>query len=273
MSLFARISDLLKANINDLLARAEDPERMLNAAIEDMQRQLIDAKSRVAMSIADEKRLEKQYRTQASKAADWEKKAMSAVRAERDDLARDALARKKEHEVAAAQFKDQLEDQQAAVRELKSALSALTSKLDETRRRRTLLVARAKRAEAQRQLAHTLNAANESSAAERLQRLEARVERAEAEAEATWEVSAHSVDSGGDLEREIALLGTGTEDLDDDLAALKAKMNDELPAGTPVKALPSSVDADDELELPTSDEDLEAGHEAELAARRTAENG
>ena len=94
MSLFARISDLLKANINDLLARAEDPERMLNAAIEDMQRQLIDAKSRVAMSIADEKRLEKQYRTQASKAADWEKKAMSAVRAERDDLARDALARK-----------------------------------------------------------------------------------------------------------------------------------------------------------------------------------
>ncbi len=259
MSLFARISDLLKANINDLLAKAEDPERMLNAAIEDMQRQLIEAKSRVAMSIADEKRLEKQHRAQTSKASDWEKKAMSAIRAGRDDLAREALARKKEHQVAAAQFGEQLEDQKAAVRELKGALSALTAKLDDTRRKRTLLIARAKRAEAQRQLAHTLNAANESSAAERLERLESRDERAEAEAEATWEVSAIAESSGGDLSKEIELLGMGEIDLDDDLAALKARMAQELPEGSRVRALPSSVptadDEDDGLELPASEED------------------
>lgn len=226
MGLFQRISDLLRSNINDLISKAEDPEKMLNAAIQEMQKQIIEAKSRVAMSIADEKRLSKQYERHMAKAEDWEKKAMSAVRAGRDDLAVEALAKKKEHLSAAAQFEDQLDGQRDAVQALNGALSELTAKLQDTKRKRTLLLARAKRAEAQRHIATTLSAVSENGASERLDRLEARVERAEAEAEATWEIAAFSTGSAErDLASEIDLLGTGGP-LSDDLAALKAKMND-----------------------------------------------
>src|SRR5262252_3376657 len=103
MGLLRRISDLLKSNISDLVSRAEDPEKLLNTAIEDMQRQLIEAKSRVAVSIADQKQLEG---TQA-KSTDWEKKAMAAVRAGRDDLAMEALSKKKEHDASSLQFEQQ----------------------------------------------------------------------------------------------------------------------------------------------------------------------
>lgn len=259
MGLFTRISGVLRANINELIARAEDPEKMLNTAIEEMQKQLIEAKSRVAMAIADEKRLMKKLDLETEKGEDWEKKAMSAVRASRDDLAVEALGRKKQHESAAKMYRDQLDSQRLAVDELKRALTALTAKLDETKRKRTILMARAKRAEAQRHVASTLHAANETSAAERLERLEARVERAEAEAEATWEVAAltDGVSADQDLADEIALLGAGE---DDDLAALKAKMHEQgmLEAGTETpKALGSGADFRDVDDLPDDDEEEE----------------
>lgn len=223
MGLLNRLSDLLRSNINDLISRAEDPEKMLNAAIEDMQKQLVEAKSRVAMSIADEKRLEKQHEQERTKSEEWEHKAMTAVRAGRDDLAVEALARKKEHESAAQQFQEQLDGQRGAVDELKRALTELTSKLDETRRKRTLLLARAKRAEAQRQIASTLSNKTHASASERLERLESRIERDEARAEAQWEFA--SLGPGSyerDLAKEIEALGGGDED--EDLDALKAKV-------------------------------------------------
>lgn len=239
MGLLQRIGDLLRSNINDLISRAEDPERMLNAAIEDMQRQLVEAKSRVAMSIADEKRLQKQADGERGKAEDWESKAMAAVRAGRDDLAVEALARKKEHEAAAHQYQEQLDGQRAAVDELKRALSELSAKLDETKRRRTLLLARAKRAEAQRQLAETLNHRSHSSAMERLQMLESRIEQEEARAEANWEIASSSQQDAyeRDLAAEIELLGEG--DGNQELAALKARVRelDTLSEGDSKKAL------------------------------------
>jgi phage shock protein A len=237
MGLFQRIGDILRSNINDLIARAEDPERMLNAAIEDMKRQVAEAKSRVASSIADQSRLVTQRDREQKKADSWEEKAMTAVKAGRDDLAVEALAKKREHQSAADMYEDQLETQRIAVDELKRALGELVTKLEETKRKRNLLVARAKRAEAQRHLAVTLSAAHESSASERLERLEARIEREEAEAEATWEVAALS--PGGydnDLSEEIAQLGAGSPE--DDLATLKEKMR-QMSAGEDKKALPS----------------------------------
>jgi phage shock protein A len=248
MGLLSRIGDVLRANINEIISKAEDPEKMLNAAIEEMQKQLIEAKSRVAMAIADEKRLLKKYELEREKADEWEKKAMSAVRASRDELAVEALGRKKEHLAAAQLFEDQLGSQKTAVDELKRALTALTSKLEDTKRKRTILMARAKRAEAQRHIASTLHAANETSAAERLERLEARVERAEAEAEATWEVAALT---DGGLERdEFALLDEPSAN--EDLLALKARMRDQglLGSGAPKKALPAPAEVEDDDEDP-----------------------
>ncbi|MEO1338171.1 MAG: PspA/IM30 family protein, partial [Myxococcota bacterium] len=167
-------------------------------------------------------------------------KAMAAIRAERDDLAKEALARKKEHAAAADQYEAQLDNQRIAVDELKKALTALTGKLEETRRKRTLLLARAKRAEAQKHLASTLSATSDNSAAERLERLEARVERVEAEAEASWEVAALAAgDVDHDLARQIDALGTGT--MDDELLALKSRVKemDALGPGEGAKALPA----------------------------------
>lgn len=237
MGLFQRIGDLLRSNINDLISRAEDPERMLNAAIEDMKRQVAEAKSRVASSIADQSRLVTQRDREQKKADSWEEKAMVAVKAGRDDLAVEALAKKREHQSAADMYEDQLETQRIAVDELKRALGELVAKLEDTKRRRNLLIARAKRAEAQRHLALTLSAASENSASERLERLEARIEKEEAEAEATWEVAALS--PGGydrDLSEEIAQLGAGSPS--DELAALKDRMR-RLSPGDGEKALPA----------------------------------
>ncbi|MEO1233085.1 MAG: PspA/IM30 family protein, partial [Myxococcota bacterium] len=172
------------------------------------------------------------------KADSWEEKAMEAVKAGREDLAMEALGKKREHQQAADLYDDQLETQRIAVDELKRALGELVAKLEDTKRRRNLLIARAKRAEAQRHLAVTLSAAHENSASERLERLEARIEKEEAEAEATWEVAALS--PGGydqDLSAEIAQLSAGTPG--DDLAALKAKMQQMGPGSEGAKALPS----------------------------------
>src|SRR5262245_62522682 len=104
MGIFAKLGTLLKSNINDLISKAEDPEKMLAQVLLEMQQQLVEAKKQVAMSIADEKRLQKQFETENDKAKEWERKAMLAVRANDDNLAREALTRKAEHENIANQY-------------------------------------------------------------------------------------------------------------------------------------------------------------------------
>jgi phage shock protein A len=94
MGIFSRLAALIKANINDLINRSEDPEKMLNQIVLDMGEQLIEARKQVAASIADEKRLEKQAQEEGAKASEWERRAMLAVRAGDENLAKEALARK-----------------------------------------------------------------------------------------------------------------------------------------------------------------------------------
>src|SRR5512141_798544 len=107
MGIFSRISTLFKSNVNDLISKAEDPEKMLNQVVLDMQNQLVEAKKQVAVSIADQKRLEKQRDEQGDLAQEWERKAMLAVKAGDDALAREALKRKGEHEGQFAEFSKQ----------------------------------------------------------------------------------------------------------------------------------------------------------------------
>src|ERR687884_217978 len=119
MGIFARIAQLIKSNLNDLISRSEDPEKMLNQVVLDMSNQLIEAKKQVAASIADEKRLAKQVEQESANAAEWEKRAMMAVRAGDENLAKEALARKKEHQGLADTYRDQWQKQKAAVEQLK----------------------------------------------------------------------------------------------------------------------------------------------------------
>src|SRR5690606_18395865 len=152
------------SNLNDLISNAEDPEKMLNQIVIDMAQQLIEAKKQVAVAIADEKRLAKQAEGEAAKAAEWERRAMMAVRAGDDVLAKEALGRKKEHDGLATVYKDQWAKQKKQVDQLKMALRILNSKIEEAKRKKQVLIARKRRAEAQKKIQETMAGLNNASA-------------------------------------------------------------------------------------------------------------
>jgi phage shock protein A len=223
MGIFARLGSLIKSNLNDLISRAEDPEKMLNQVLLDMQQQLVDAKKSVAVAIADEKKLQKQYNTEVDKTKEWERKAMVAVRAGDDNLARQALVRKQEHEQIAAQYEQQWVAQKQAVEKLKDALRLLNNKIEEAKRKKNILIARKKRAEAQQQIASTMQGLGDTSAFDTFDRMSDRINLLEAEAEAGAELSGEI--SGDTLESKFLQLEAGGEGSEDDaLHELKAKM-------------------------------------------------
>ena len=219
MGLFSRLGTLIRSNINELINKAEDPEKMLNQVLVDMKQQLIEAKKQVAVAIADEKRIKKQWEQEAAKASEWEKKAMLAIRAGDDTLARAALARKADHDEVAGQLKDQWEAQKTSVENLKGALRGLDNKIEEAKRKRNLLVSRQKRAEAQRTINETLSSINSTSAFDTFDRMSDRVTQLEAEAEATSEIGALAESS---LESQFKALEASS--VDDQLESLKRKM-------------------------------------------------
>jgi phage shock protein A len=223
MGIFSRLGTLIKSNINDLITKAEDPEKMLGQVLLEMQQQLVEAKKAVAIAIADEKKLQKQYTAEADKSKEWERKAMVAVRAGDDALARQALARKQEHETIATQFQQQWMAQKNAVEKLKDALRLLNNKIEEAKRKKNILIARKKRAEAQQQIANTMQGLGDTSAFDTFDRMAERIQLMEAEAEAGAELAGEL--SGDTLESKfMALESGGAGGEDDALAELKAKM-------------------------------------------------
>ncbi len=224
MGIFSRLGTLIKSNINDLINRAEDPEKMLNQVLLEMQQQLVDAKKAVAIAIADEKKLQKQYNSEVDKAKEWERKAMVAVRAGDDGLARQALARKQEHENIAGQFQEQWIGQKQAVDKLKDALRLLANKIEEAKRKKNILIARKKRAEAQHAIANTMQGLGDTSAFDTFDRMADRINLLEAEAEAGAELAGEL--SGSSLESKFLQLesGEGAKGDDQALKQLKAKM-------------------------------------------------
>lgn len=230
MSIFGRLARLIKSNINDLISRSEDPEKMLHQIIIDMNNQLLEAKKQVATSIADEKRLAKQVEAERAKAGEWEKRAMMAVRAGDDNLAREALARKAEHDGIVEQYRLQWQKQKQAVDQLKLALRALNGKIEEAKRKKSLLVARKKRAEAQKAIQETLSGLKNASAFEAFDRMEGRIHQMEAEAEAAAELQEEA--SGDVLALKFKDMEV-THGSEEDLLALKRKMGILPPEPTP----------------------------------------
>jgi phage shock protein A len=238
MGIFARLATLIKSNLNDLISRSEDPEKMLNQVVVDMQNQLVEAKKQVAVSIADEKRLAKQAEQEAANAAEWERRAMLAVKAGDDALAREALTRKKEHEQLAGAFRDQWQKQKAAVDQLKTALRMLNNKIEEAKRKKNILIARKQRAEAQQAIQQTMVGLKNASAFETFDRMADKIEKMEAEAEATSEL--HEEYSGDVLASKFQKLEVTTE-ADEELLALKRKMGVAPPEEPKVAAPPAQV--------------------------------
>ncbi len=252
MGIFSRLGTLIKSNINDLITKAEDPEKMLNQVLHEMKQQLVDAKKSVAVAIADEKKLQKKYNQEQEKTKEWERKAMVAVRAGDDSLARQALMRKQEHENLASQFQQQWMAQKQAVDKLKDALRLLNNKIEEATRKKNILVARKKRAEAHKQIASTMQGLGDTSAFDTFDRMAERINLLEAEAEASSELAGEL--TGDTLESQFLQLEAGGAATEDDaLNELKAKMG-LLSAGTAAetKQLPptaSSLSEDDLKEL------------------------
>ncbi len=220
MSVFSRISTVFKANVNDALTKAEDPEKVLNQLTIEMNAQLVDTKRKVAAAIADEKRLQRQHQETAEEAKGWEEKATVAIQKERDDLAREALARRNEAQQLADEYKIQWEKQRQAVDQLKEHLRDLERKIGEANRKKHLLIARQKRAKAQKAIHETMSGMKDSTAFNTFDRMEQKVGDMEARADAAAEMADFEKDP---LEDEFAALEK-TGNVEDDLAALKAKV-------------------------------------------------
>jgi phage shock protein A len=268
MGIFSRLAQLIKSNLNDLISRSEDPEKMLNQVVLDMNNQLVEAKKQVAASIADEKRLAKQYEQEAANSQEWERRAMMALRAGNEPLAKEALARKRELDELTTTLQDQWTKQKTAVDQLKKALRLLNEKIEEAKRKRNVLVARKKRAEAQKAIQETMSGLRDQSAFETFDRMAQKIDQIEAEAEAQGELAQEY--SGDVLASQFQQLER-THSADDDLTALKRKMGILPPEEVRAPAAPvqARVEAQapagksDQEELAAALEEIEVEHQAE----------
>ncbi|MBP1623436.1 MAG: phage shock protein PspA [Acidobacteria bacterium] len=146
MALLERVSTLIRANLNDLMEKAEDPHKMIKQVILDMENQLIQVKTQVAVALADQHMLEKKRKEIEQKAAEWMQKAEFAVEKENDVLAKAALERSVNHRKMAESFEAQEQEQKAQAEILKGSLKSLTDKLAEANAKRDLLLAQHRRA-------------------------------------------------------------------------------------------------------------------------------
>ncbi|MFL5384899.1 MAG: PspA/IM30 family protein [Longimicrobiaceae bacterium] len=224
MGIFDRFSTMLRSNINDLIARAENPEKMLIQVIEDMRGQLARARQEVAVAIADAAKLKKQADDEQKQAQDWEQRAMLAVRQGRDDLARQALIRHQEHAQRAAELFATWQKHQEDTDRLRDALRQLNEKIQEAQRKKNLLIAKQKRAQAQRRIHETMSGLSDSSAFEAFDRMAERIEHNERMALAAASVSEEL--QGDQLERDFKQLESGTtaDDLDYRLLEMKQQL-------------------------------------------------
>ncbi|MBW4506666.1 MAG: PspA/IM30 family protein [Scytonematopsis contorta HA4267-MV1] len=229
MGLFDRLGRVVKANLNDMVSKAEDPEKMLEQAILEMQEDLVKLRQGVAQAIAAQKRTEKQYNDSSSEVAKWDRNARLALQKGDENLARQALERKKTYSETATTLEASLQQQVVQVDALKKNLVQLESKISEAKTKKEMLKARITAAKAQEQLQNTVAGMNTNSAMSAFERMEEKVMMIEARAQSGAELASNGLD-----QQFAALEASG--DVDDELALLKAEIEGNqpiLPAGAP----------------------------------------
>lgn len=224
MGLFSRISDIFKSNVNDALDKAEDPEKMLKQMVLEMEESVNKATLAVAQAIANEKSLERKLEKARKDRDDWEQKAVQALGANREDLARAALEKKAISERNFLDLQPIHEQARTTSNKLREQLDQLKSKLDEARSRQSTLIARSQAAKAQKQIAQSFSGVG-SDAFSKFDKFEGKIEKLEAEAGAFEQLAGENTS----LEQEFKKLGSNAT-VDSDLLALKAKMG-MLPSG------------------------------------------
>ena len=219
--IFKRVNDIINANINDLIDRLEDPERMIKQIIREMEENIAQAKEGVIGAIASEKQLLSELEGERQQSAGWLVKAETALQQDKEELARAALTRKKESDSIIASLEPAWEAAHSTSERLKTQLRQLEAKLDEAKRKRTTLQARQRAAQARQQIDKTLTTFQVGLDAEaKFERMEDNVAAMEARTEAMAELN----DDASPLEKEFQQMEMDHA-VETELEALKVKVN------------------------------------------------
>ncbi|MGL5677424.1 MAG: PspA/IM30 family protein [Cellulosilyticaceae bacterium] len=220
MSIFGRIGDLFKANVNDMLDKAEDPEKMIKQSIIDMEKQVTQATQALGQAMASEKAALNTLEKAKSTSAEWEEKAKMALKAGNQELAKKALEGKVSADQNISAFQTSYDTMHSQVVELRSRVETLRAKLEEARSQQNILIARARTAEAQKDIAQAISGTDSSSAFSKLEKMERKIEEKEAQAQAFSDISSDTTfakDEFKELEKNSAV--------DAEFARLMQEMN------------------------------------------------
>ena len=188
MGIFSRISDILRANINDMLDKAEDPEKLVKQIIVDMQKELTKSTQALGKAVASERSIEKKYRDACAVSHQWEQRAKAALKSGDAELAKKALASKVKADEEVANYREMYETISNQTEAIRSQVEVLKSKLQEAKSREQMLIARSQMADTTKQLAQTIGGIDTTSGFDKLSRMEEKIERKEAEAAAFSEI-------------------------------------------------------------------------------------
>ena len=226
MGVFQRLSDLLKSNVNDLIDRAEDPEKMVKQIIIDMQTELTKATQNYGKAKASERLAEKKYLEAQKISSDWEAKAKMALSKGDQELAKQALARKVKADEDLNNYKEMYESISAQTDAIGDQVEVLRAKLEEATSRQAMLIARSQMAETKKNLAKAAGGFDGNSSLEKFQKMEEKIERKEAEADAFTEIAGNNLagGSGDDLRDSFEKLESDAK-VDAELQRLMAEMN------------------------------------------------
>ena len=220
MAIFERLSDLVRANINDLIDKAENPEKMVKQIIIDMEDQLRKATQGLGTAMGSLNQVRKQLETAQGQSAMWEGKAKECLAQGNEDLAKQALENKVKQDKMVAQYQEMATSMDGQVNEIKSQIDILKQKLEEARSKQAMLVARSQMADAKAQMAKTLGNMDSKSAFAKMDKMEKKIEQKEAQANAFSEVSGAQEsenDPFAQMEKE--------KSVNDELERLKQEMN------------------------------------------------
>ena len=248
MGFFDRLSRLLRANLNDLVSKAEDPGKILDQSVADMQSDLVKLRTAVATAIASQKRIENQAQQAEAQSKTWYERAELALKKGEDDLAREALSHRKTYQDTATALNNQLSSQAGQVDALKKSLLALEGKIAQAKTKKDMLKARSQAAQAQEQLQSAVSGLGTNSAMAAFEQMEEKVLQQEARSQAAAELA------GADLESQFASL-EGSE-VDDELAALKNRLEGGH-AATPLLAADSPTPQLEPVKAAEVDAELE----------------
>ena len=225
MNLFDRFARVAKSNLNNILQNLEDPEKIMNQAVEDMQADLVKIRQSYAEVTATQRRLLKQKEQADALAEDWYSRAQLALQSNKEDLAREALSRRQQNVEASKSLEVQINDQAASIDKLYEGMQMLEAKILEAKSKKEQMVARARTAQSTQKVNDMLGGITGKSSMDAFKRMEEKVEALEAAAEVSAEMGQNALPGGASsIEREFALL-EGKSAVDDELAKMKGLLN------------------------------------------------